>query len=67
MPTRNERDTVAKLMLMVANAFDPNRKDFPAYADGEMRPEFTLEELRPTANEALADAQRMLASWGKVS
>ena len=62
-----ERDVVAKLMLMVANAYDENRKDFPSYADGEMRPEFTLEELRPTAAEAMAEAQAMLKSWGSRS
>jgi len=65
MPTLKERDTVAKLMLAVVNAFDPNRKDFVGYADGEMRPEFTLAELRPLANEALEEAQKMLATWGK--
>jgi hypothetical protein len=68
MPTRAERDTVAKLMLMVANAFDENRKEqaIEAYAADEMRPEFSLAELRPTANEAMKDAQEMLASWGRV-
>jgi hypothetical protein len=65
MPTMKERETVSKLMLAIANAFDPNRKDFVGYADNEMRPEFTLAELRPMVNEAMAEAQRMLASWGK--
>ena len=27
MPTKKERDTVCKLMLTVANAFDENRKE----------------------------------------
>lgn len=65
MPTKKEADTVAKLMLALANAFDPNRKDFSPYAEGEMRPEFTLAELRPIANEAMVEAQKMLATWGK--
>jgi hypothetical protein len=51
---------------MIANAFDENRKEqsIAAYAKDEMRPEFTLDELRPTANEAMAEAQKMLAAWG---
>jgi hypothetical protein len=65
MPTMKERDIVAKLMLMLANAFDENRKDFVGYGDSEMRPEFTLAELRPTVNEAMAEAQKMLAAWGE--
>jgi hypothetical protein len=71
MPTMKERDIVAKLMLMLANAFDENRKEMPYDDDatlmreGRMRPEYTLAELRPTVSEAMADAQKMLAAWGK--
>lgn len=67
MPTKKEAGTVAQLVLALANAFDENRKDFVGYADGEMRPEFTLAELRPAAHEAMAEAQKMLASWGTKS
>lgn len=63
MPTRAERDIVAKLMLMVANAFDENRKEIE-YDKSTWHPEYTLDELRPVANEAMAEAQKMLASWG---
>jgi hypothetical protein len=54
-------------MLMIANAFDENRKEqaIAAYAADEMRPEFTLAELRPSADEALAKARKMLEVWGK--
>lgn len=64
MPTKQETRTICQLLLMIANAYDENRKDYVGYADGEMRPEFTLAELRPTANAAVAEAQKMLASWG---
>jgi len=66
MPTRKERDTVCKLMLAVANAFDENRKEALPYPEGEglMRPEYTLEELRPLAKEVMDEAQAMLKSWG---
>lgn len=63
MPTRKERDTVAKLMLAVVNAFDETRRDGP-YAENEPHPEFTLNELRPLAKEALDEAQQMLVAWG---
>jgi hypothetical protein len=71
MPTKKEANTVAKLMLAIANAFDENRKEMPYDDDetlqreGRMRPEYTLEQLRPMAREAMDEAQKMLASWGK--
>ena len=66
MPTRKERETVGKLMLMLANAFDENRKEQPiaSYAADEMRPEHTLTELKPLVDEAMAEAQAMLVTWG---
>lgn len=64
MPTRKERDTVAKLMVVIANVFDESRKEALPYDQTKQRPEFTLEELRPLKDEAMAEAQAMLASWG---
>lgn len=61
MPTRAERDTVIKLMLLVETAFDENRKEIMTEPRSV---QFTLDELRPTANEAMAEGQKMLASWG---
>lgn len=65
MPTRKERDTVAKLMLVIANAFDPHRVHLEVpYVDGQPRPEYRLGELQKLADEAMTEAQQMLASWG---
>ena len=64
MPTRKERETIGKLMLMVANAFDENRKEIE-YDKTKPHPEYTLDELRPLANEAMSETQKMFETWGK--
>jgi hypothetical protein len=63
MPTMKERHTVAKLILYIANATDEHRKEID-YDKTKPHPEFTLEELKPLADEAVKEAQEMLASWG---
>ena len=66
MATRKEREIVSKLMLLVVNAYDKNRKEVPVepphYGETEMRPKYTLAELRRLADEAMIEAQAMLAS-----
>ena len=59
MATLAERDTVAKLLLVVVNVFGP-----PDAEVNEVK-EFSVEDLRPLAHEAMAEGQKMLASWGK--
>ena len=59
--TKDEKNTVAKLMLVVVNAFDPTRKEAPIpYGESERHPEFSLEQLRTLANDALAEAQKIM-------
>ena len=65
MPTMRERETVAKLILLVRNALDESRRELTDHGRDERRPEYTLEQLRPLAADAIEEAQRMLASWGK--
>jgi hypothetical protein len=59
MPTKQEASTVAKLMLVIVNVFGAGDDKV-----GDPK-EFTLEELKPMADEAVAEAQAMLATWGK--
>lgn len=51
MPTMKERKTVAKLMLVIVNLIDE-------------KPEFTVDQMRDSASEAITDAEEMLRTWG---
>lgn len=66
--TKDEKSTIAKLMLVIANVFDENRKEVPIepphYGEKEMRPEFSLAQLRPLKDEAMAEAQVILSRKG---
>jgi len=45
--TKDEKNTIAKLMLVIVNVFTE-------------KPEYTLEQLRQSAEEAIAEAQKIL-------
>ena len=51
MPTMKERKTVAKLMVLLIDVIDE-------------KPEFTVEQIRASAQEAITEAQEMLRTWG---